>query len=216
MHLFRVLVTSLLLAFSTNAVQALSYRLARLDNGRCAPKRDCATVFVATGEIERGELQSFRKFVGSLNQRSAGPRAFVIDSEGGNLAGAFGMGLVLQRIGIPVIVGSFHDGELGPGFCGSACVFVLMGGRSRQVAPGSVVAVHAPQRVPAQGEHGGEELLAADAKNSRQITKVLTNYARRTGVDPALVTLVMSVPPEERRALTPEELRRFRLVVVAK
>ena len=216
MHLFRVFVTSLLLALSTNAVQALSYRVTRLDNGRCSRKNDCATVFVATGEIGRDELQSFREFVGSLNQRAAGPRAFVIDSAGGNLAGAFAMGLVLRRIGIPVIVGSVQDGKLAPGFCGSACVFVLMGGRTRQVAPGSVVAVHAPQEVPARGEHGGEELSLADAAHRQQITNILTGYARRNGVDPALITLTMSVPPDDRRPLTPAELRQFRLVVVAK
>src|SRR5687767_5221738 len=135
MHLFRVLITTLVLALSTNAVHALSYSVSRLENGRCDPKRDCPVVFVATGEIERREIEGFREFVGGLNQRAASPRAFVINSEGGNLAGAFGLGMVLRRIGIPVIVGSVEDGKLERGFCGSACVFALMGGRGRQVSP---------------------------------------------------------------------------------
>jgi len=216
MHLFRVIVTSVLLAFNTNAVQALSYSLERLDNGRCSRRRDCPVVFVAKGEIERRELEGFRDFVGSLNQRAAAPRAFVIDSTGGNLACAFGLGIVLRRIGIPVIVAGVEGGKLGPGFCGSACVFALMGGRSRQVPNGSSVAVHAPQQVPELGQHGGEELSSSNASDRRQITRILTDYARRMDVDPALITLSMSVPPDEKRVLTANELRRFRLVVTAK
>src|SRR5215208_6226315 len=173
MHLFRVIVTSVLLAFNTNAVQALSYSLERLDNGRCSRRRDCPVVFVAKGEIERRELEGFRHFVGSLNQRAAAPRAFVIDSAGGNLAGAFSLGIVLRRIGVPVIVAKLENGTLSPGFCGSACVFALMGGRSRQVPPGSTVAVHAPQQVPERGQHGGQELSPSNAANRRQIAKIL-------------------------------------------
>jgi hypothetical protein len=114
MHLFRVLVTSFLLASSTSSVEALSYRVAAIDSGRCGPKADCPLVFIATGEIERDEIENFRTFVGGLNQRAAGPRAFVIDSTGGNLAGAFGLGMVLRRIGIPVIVGSVRGGAIRP------------------------------------------------------------------------------------------------------
>ena len=216
MHLFRVLVSLFLLVSNTCAVQALSYRVTSLDVGRCDPSRDCPVVFVATGEIERNELQNFRSFVGGLNQRAAGPRAFVISSEGGNLAGAFALGHVLRRIDLPVIVGTVQDGVLGPGFCGSACVFALMGGRSRQVPPGSVVAVHAPRRVPERGQLGGRELSAATARGRRQITRILSDYARAMGVDPALITLMLSVPPDARRVLTQAEMRRFRLARIAK
>jgi hypothetical protein len=213
MPLFRVIVASiLLLVISAHPVQALSYRLERLG----CDGRDCPSVFVARGEIERREVQDFRNFVGSLNQQSAAPRAFVIDSSGGNLAGAFGLGMVLRRIGIPVIVGSVEDGRLGPGFCGSACVYALMGGRSRQVPAGSTVAVHAPQRVPERGQHGGQELEPSTAANRRQITKILTDYARRMGVDPTLISLTMAVAPDAKRVLTANELRRFRLVVITK
>jgi hypothetical protein len=216
MHLFRVLVTSFLLASSTCSVEALSYRVAPIESGGCSSRAECPLAFIATGEIERKEIQNFRTFVGGLNQRAAGPRAFVIDSTGGNLAGAFGLGMVLRRIGIPVIVASLRDGALGPGFCGSACVFALMGGRSRQVPRGSVVAVHAPERVPERGALGGPELSGATADSRRQITKILSDYARRMGVDPALITLTMSVPAQARRALTPLELRRFRLTKIVK
>src|ERR671932_538164 len=124
MSLFRVIVTSLFLfGISANSVQALSYSLERLDSGRCGARRDCPVVFFAKGEIERREVENFRSFVGSLNQRAEAPRAFVIDSAGGNLAGAFGLGMVLRRIGVPVIVGRVEDGSLKPGFCGSACVY---------------------------------------------------------------------------------------------
>jgi hypothetical protein len=216
MHLFRVLATSFLLFTSTGAVEALSYRVAALEDGRCSRRRDCTLVFVATGQIERREIQNLRKFVGEMNQRGAGPQAFVIDSEGGNLAGAFGLGLVLRRIGIPVIVGTVQEGRIGPGFCGSACVFALIGGRSRQVFPGSVVAVHAPQRMPADADLGGEELGETTAKSPREITRILMNYARMMGVDPALITLAMGVPPDERRVLTPAEIRRYRLAYIVK
>ena len=216
MHLFRVLVTSFFVLFSTCAVQALSYRVASLDDGRCGAKRDCALVFVASGEIERREIETFRTFVGELNQRGAGPRAFVIDSAGGNLAGAFGLGMVLRRIGIPVIVGTVREGRLAPGFCGSACIFALMGGRSRQVWPGSVVAVHAPERVPERDGPDPHEFSGSTFASRGQLTKVLADYARVMGVDPALIALTMSVPPETRRVLTTEEILRFRLAKITK
>jgi hypothetical protein len=211
MHLFRVLVTSSLILFSTCAAQALSYRVASLDDGRCGPRRNCPVVFVATGEIERREIDRFRSFVGGLNQRASGPRAVVIDSAGGNLAGAFALGLILRRIGVPVIVGSVRDGELEPGFCGSACIFALMGGRSRQVPPGSVVAVHAPERVPERDGPDSHEFSGSTFASRAQLIKVLADYARMMGVDPALIALTMSVPPDTRRELTAEEIRRFRL-----
>jgi hypothetical protein len=109
------------------------------------------------------------------------------------------------------VVGELRDGSIGRGFCGSACVFVLMGGRTRTVAPGSTVAVHSPRRVAASidPEAVGSTELASGFRD--QVLQGLTDYARGMGVDPALIRLSMTVPHHSRRVLTAAEIRRFRL-----
>ena len=214
MPLFRVLATWLLFLASSSAVEALTYRVAPLEVGRCGARAPCPLVFVASGEIQRNEVQSFRGFVGTLNQRAAAPRAFIIDSPGGNLAGALGLGGVLRRIGLPVVVGTVRDKSITPAFCGSACVYVLMGGRSRRVPAGSTVAVHSLRRVPDGAE--GEGVSRTRSVTRRQVTRILENYARLMGVDPAVIALSMRVPVQAKRVLTPAELRRFGLSRIVK
>jgi hypothetical protein len=49
------------------------------------------------------------------------------------------------------------------------------------------------------------------SQDLRQVTRGLSQYSTLMGIDPALITLMMQVPPTSRRVLTTSEIRRFRL-----
>ena len=89
-----------------------------------------------------------------------------------------------------------------------------MGGRTRSVVPGSIVAVHSPKRVVASldPQDVGSTELRPGFKD--RVVAGLVDYARAMGVDPALIRLSMTVPHTARRVLTAAEIRRFRLATI--
>jgi hypothetical protein len=211
MRLLRVVLTLGLICAGSSGAWALSYRLLAIDDGRCGTGRPCPTAIVATGEISEEEFDLFRAFVASAAPGTQAPRDFIIHSNGGNVGGALKLGLALRVLGLNTVVGAVRGRGVGKGFCGSACVFVLMGGRTRRVAPGSTVAVHSPRRVVASvdPEVVGSTELRSGLKG--QVLQGLMDYARGMGVDPVLIRLSMTVPHHSRRVLTAAEIRRFRL-----
>ncbi|HEY8381685.1 MAG TPA: hypothetical protein VIL09_05990 [Microvirga sp.] len=210
----RILRLALVLTFfgaGLQAASALTYRLAPIDDGRCGRAGACRTALVGVGDITEDEIERFRAFVSRMDPSVQSPRDFVIHSRGGNLGGAMKLGIVLRSIGLRAIAGTVADGSIQRGFCGSACVFVLMGGRTRHVAPGSVVAVHAPRRIGGEGREDSSRDVTASVDRRRYITGALSQYARVMGVDPALIHLSMTIPHESGRVLSAQEIRRFRL-----
>jgi hypothetical protein len=207
MRMFHLWLAVVLFAVSAEAAYALSYRLAVLDDGRCG--RRCPKAIVGTGEISSKELEQFIAFLSGLGRSTPIPHDFAIDSKGGNLGGAMKLGLALRQIGVRAVAGTVVDGKIRKGFCGSACVFVLMGGETRSVAAGSVVAIHSPRRIELAGVPEDDSENGPEAR--QRIVKALTEYVRVMGIDPALITLAMSIPPESRRILTQAEIKRFRL-----
>ncbi len=189
----------------------MSYRLVSLDDGRCGRTSSCPVAITAAGEIGQDEFERFRAFIAAQRQDGPAPRQFIIHSNGGNVGGALKLGLALRTLGMTVSVGGLREGRLRGGFCGSACVFVLMGGSRRVVPNGSVVAVHSPRRVTASldPETVGSTELAPAFRD--KVLASLVDYARHMGVDPALIRLSMTVPHASRRVLTAAEIRRFRL-----
>ena len=117
------------------------------------------------------------------------------------------LGLAIRALGLNATVGGLREGGIGRGFCGSACVFVLMGGRTRNVAPGSIVAVHSPKRVVASIPRRWARLSRTGLQEQGGFGP--DGLCRAMGVDPALVRLSMTVPHTARRVLTAAEIRRF-------
>lgn len=214
MRLLRVALSLWLVCAAFTGASALTYRLVTLDDGRCGATRSCPSAVAAAGEIRQDEFELFRAFIGSQPPQMAAPRDFIIHSTGGNVGGALKLGLAVRALGLNAVVGGVREGRVGRGFCGSACVFVLMGGRTRAVPAGSVVAVHSPRRVSASldPETVGSTDLAPAFKD--RVRTGLIDYAQAMGVDPALVRLSMTIPYESRRVLTAAEIRRFRLATV--
>jgi len=189
---------------------ALSFNLAPLDDGRCGYSQNCPAVIRATGRIEPDDVEQFQAFLSGLSDRRNVTRTLVIQSPGGHMMAGIKLGIVVRALGFHVIPGTVGGGEIRQGGCGSACVFVLMGGAQRSVPRGSIVAVHQPKLV-SRAELGAEVPVEMTSGDLRAVTRGLSQYSTLMGVDPALITLMMRVPHTSRRVLTDAEIRRFGL-----
>jgi hypothetical protein len=185
-----------------------------LDDGRCRLKGTCRAVLVATGEIQVDEFERFQAFAVSWGEGTRAPSTFVIHSPGGNVAGAVKLGMALRHFGLRTVVGTIGEGRLRAGICASACVFVLMGGRTRFVPTDSLLVIHSPKRM-ASLDRDPAGPPAETGTSRKAVAEILMRYARLMGISPAFITLMMSIPHESGRRLTGAEIRRFRLSTAA-
>jgi hypothetical protein len=219
-HLLALILTFLALSGSASA---MTYRLARFDEGRCAGR--CPQAIVAEGTVQVDEPRRLAAFAARVaGETGSVPNTLLLHSPGGNLAGALRLGYGLRRLGLRTVVARVGRGaddragdgaaRLGTGVCASACVLVLMGGQERLVPSGSRVAVHAARRA------GGltRDILGSGTIDPQlddgSVLSLLHRYARDMGVDPALMSLAQSVPHESARILSPAEISRFGLASV--
>jgi hypothetical protein len=193
--------------------QAMSYGLVGL--------RGAGTALVAEGRIYRNEAARLQAFVEQMSAVREIPRTLVISSPGGELVGALALGETLRQLGVRTVVGAISadaqgQATLGAGRCHSACVFVLMGGTSRSVIPGSLVGVHSPQPVMLVG---GRPYLP-DSATTRHIVQqtapALRLYAHQMGVSPSLIDVANDVPHTLVRNLSSSELTRYSLITPGK
>jgi hypothetical protein len=191
----------------------MTFRVAPLESRDCGKR--CPYVIVADGVIETQTPQAFVDFLKSDAANANLRRIVFFNSRGGNVVASMIFGHILRDLRVAGVVGRFEirGGSLGPlvGECLSACVYALMGAVRRVAPDGSEVGLHRMSIV--EGEGGGF-LGSAHAMRSfadPPMIAVLKRYARRMGVDPALVRLAESLPPDSVRMLTREEMRRFSL-----
>src|SRR4029079_15504308 len=88
--------------------------------------------------------------------------------------------------------------------CRSACVYALMGAVRRVAPPGSELGLHRMSNV----ENESRGLFGSHLTRSfadPPMVAVLGRYARRMGVDPALVRTAESLPPDTVHLLTRAE-----------
>lgn len=195
---------------------AMSYRLTEFDTGACKPS--CPSVIVATGTIAGNEDEEFAWFMRhSTGGRTVG-KLVMIHSPGGNMAGGMRLGLLLRRTGASVIVAR-GTGEkisqqtgLANGVCGSACVLVLAGGAKRIVPNGSVVAVHGAAQVQTEVHDPVTRSVERLQLDRSEMTTMMADYYRRMGVNGKLAEISEQVPHSDMRILTPQELKRLKLV----
>lgn len=197
-----------------SSAAAMSYRLLDVDLPTC--KGPCPKVISASGTIGQDEYLQFIGFVkeaGAVHKISS---TVLVESPGGFLGGGVGLGILLRKLKMKVMVGRPTGGLLtatsgvGPATCASACVLVLAGGASRSFAPGSRVGVHR--------SHRGREVL--DPATRKNLTGTVDHnatadlhirYFKMMGVDPQLSKVIDDTPAETIRWLTPEEMKRYRL-----
>ena len=189
----------------------MSFRVAALESHECG--RHCPDVIVADGVIEAQTPQAFVNFLKSGGSDSKLRRIVFFNSRGGNVVASMVFGHILRGLRIAGVVGRFEaDGDPGPyvGECLSACVYALMGAVRRVAPPGSEVGLHRMSIVESEG--GG--LFGSHVQRSfadPPMVAVLGRYARRMGVDPALVRRAESLPPDTVHVLTRDEMRRWSL-----
>jgi hypothetical protein len=189
----------------------MSFRVAPLESHECG--RHCPDVIVADGVIEAQTPQTFVDFLKSGNSDAKLRRIVFFNSRGGNVVASMVFGHILRGLRIAGVVGRFEaDGDPGPyvGECLSACVYALMGAVRRVAPPGSEVGLHRMSIVESEG--GG--LFGSHVQRSfadAPMVAVLGRYARRMGVDPALVQRAESLPPDTVHVLTRDEMRRWSL-----
>ena len=187
----------------------MTFRVEPLEIGNCGAR--CPHVIVAEGVIETSTPQDFVDFLKSGADDKKLRRIVFFNSRGGNVVASMAFGHILRELRVAGVVGKFHaDGETGPyvGECLSACVYAMMGAVRRVAPPGSEVALHRMSIV----ETEGEGWLGQRTKRSfadAPMVAVLARYARRMGVNPALVRAAESLPPDTMHVLSLGEMRRW-------
>jgi hypothetical protein len=210
--------------------------LARGEPGSCGP--GCSEWIAADGTIDRGATQQLRALLRKTGTRKV-PVYF--HSPGGSVGEAIAIGRVLREYGLRAAVGrtipqgcdplqvrepacdtlkrSSRDlpAELRTArtLCNSACVYALLGGAVREVAPGARLGVH----TAALRRIGKEDLAVSGRKLSSDeeqkymgaLTARLTHYMKEMGIDVALVEAASKIKHEDVRFLSRDEIARFRI-----
>jgi len=182
-------------------------------------EKSCRTWITAAGPITERTPRDFEDF---LVQRDVRGATLVLDSEGGSVVGAIELGRVVRRLEMNTTVGKsvvtrLADGTNASKFtakasCQSMCVFLLLAGRQRYVAPDARLLVHQiwltdKTKGSKTNSYTAEELTLVQ----RDIGK-LVRYTIEMGGEPELLEAALQVPPwEALRRLSSDEIQRMRL-----
>jgi hypothetical protein len=189
--------------------ESMTFRVEPLESGGCGAR--CPHVIVADGVIEAETPQAFIDFLKSDSSDAKLRRIVFFNSRGGNVVASMVFGHLLRELRVAGIVGRFDSGSTGPytGECLSACVYAMMGAVRRIAPPGSEVALHRMSIIESEnGGWGGASHVTRSFADAPMVA-VLQRYARRMGVNPALVRTAESLPPDSVHFLTLGEMRRW-------
>jgi hypothetical protein len=178
---------------------------------------DCPKIIVASGEMYFDDINTLVATLQAGIQRDRMIRPVVLlSSVGGNVAAGYGIGEVFRQINATVIVAravpSGSGYTFGPGSCASACVFALMGGKTRVVPEGSKVGVHWMSGPVPQMSSGSVFGPSSDFKDDSDAKEQrMRQYMRRMGIRAELASFIRKVPNSDMHVLTPQEVQRFGL-----
>jgi hypothetical protein len=181
---------------------------------------NCTLLIEASGAITADTPQEFKNFARERDLKGA---MVVLDSDGGSVHGAIGLGREIRRIGLDTTVGRLEDLEtiksglrqarLSPhGDCESMCAFVLAAGVHRTVPSDARVMVHQiwlgdRREDPTAANYSAEDLVLVQRDIGR-----LAQYTSDMGASIELLDLALRIPPwEPMHTLTIAEMRRTRL-----
>ncbi|HKS21064.1 MAG TPA: hypothetical protein VJS63_17810 [Bradyrhizobium sp.] len=146
-----------------------------IDNADLGGNRRRALVL--RGKIGAASATWFREQLDDAHLKAGD--VVVISSPGGDLGQAVIMGEVIRSRGLATAVGTIDPaGQIKPGSCASACVFVYAGGKVRFGVEGSRLGVHRFTATAA-----GDNPVA----DTQRVTGMVLNYLTRMGVSPTLV-----------------------------
>ena len=149
------------------------------------------------GEINAGDLE---KWVMPAFKNTKGKNSIFLNSAGGDVEEAMKIGRYFKKNEFEVSV-AYRDS------CYSSCVFLLAGGVERHAV--GKVGIHRPYFGSLD-----KSLTISQIKEFREkINLNLKTYLMEMDINPSLVDVMNSYPPESMKILNDEELRNFRLDV---
>lgn len=180
---------------AAQAADDMTFRPIVLQDGRAA--------LVASGAISSETPESFQQARGA-------DRALLVllDSPGGNVDSAMRLGRLFRQAGVTVIVAS---PSLTGAQCFSACVYALMGARSRIVPPQSQIGIHRMVGVPVAADTSGASTDVDMDAEHRAMRAALVRYAQRMGVNPAVIAWAERTSSQDLRILSQAEIRQWHL-----
>ena len=210
------LALSLGLGAGASPASALTFKLVSM-GGACGAR--CPQVISAEGEIDRSSAEEFISFLRGAVDSDRLRNVVFINSPGGNVIGAIKLGTVFRKAGTAVVVAQARDGQglaqdatFLSAECLSACVYAIMGGKTRVVPPQSRLGVHRTSsfrfvgKDPAGADPGYQRIPTPDA-----LLKALADYTQKMGVSREVLSVAQSAPSNSIRVLTRSEVSRWRL-----
>src|SRR5258707_1354760 len=184
---------------------------------------NCRLLVSASGMITSDTPRDFEALARERDIRGA---TIVLDSKGGSVLGALGLGRAVRTLGMTTTVGRIKEqvgrdvgnrrvSVLPRAECQSMCPFVLLGGLRRYVPAEARVLVHqiwlGDRREDATAaSYSAEDLVLVQ----RDIGK-LAQYTVEMGGTVDLLEIALRIPPwEPMRILSVDELRQMRLQTV--
>jgi hypothetical protein len=183
----------------------------------------CKLYVAANGAITADTPTQFQAFA---KTRKLSGAVVVLDSDGGSVHGAIGLGREIRRLGLDTTVGRLSDlrqPASGNGIpratlsaradCESMCSFVLLAGVHRWVPSEARVMVHQiwlgdRREDPIAANYSAEDLVLVQ----RDIGK-LAMYTAEMGASMDILDLALRIPPwEPMHVMTRDEIQRMRVV----
>jgi hypothetical protein len=193
------------LAFSSAHAEDMRFSL--VSSGSSSP-----AVMTATGEITDQTPYEFLNFIrGNLGRHVHA--VIFLDSPGGKVVAAMDLGRIWRQIGATAIVAraEHSDGSLVPGECQSACVYALIGAKRRVIPQGAIIGVHRMFFYDDDSGLGGEGASGQRHYDNGWMKALLSHYASRMGVSPALISEAERISSARIHVLSRAEIARYRL-----
>lgn len=165
----------------------------------------------AEGEIVRETATDLENFIKNLGySENPGGWNVRLNSSGGDLAGGVILGELIRTLKLGTEIGAtvsdaYGNWERAPGHCASACAFAFLGGLSRY-ASGGELGVHQFYNEIAVRDPSAKVFDSLDMSQHQFVSAMLIDYVFRMGVDPRLVSIAASTPPEEMQCLSEQLL----------
>lgn len=161
--------------------------------------------WIISGDISKDEFafaeEIFKKHFNKCKQY--GDYIFLtinLNSSGGDVDAAMSIGRFLRKYGVRTAVRDKSQ-------CLSSCVFIFMAGLERYAFYENTIGIHRPYFVDLKSQTSINEIQ----NMRRKRVEGIRNYINEMDIPISLVDLMMTIPPNDIKLLTYEELQTYRL-----
>lgn len=207
-------------ALAADAIEArklpMTFKWVAAKPGACEP--DCRDWIAAVGIITGDTPAKFDDFTKGRDLKG---QRIVLDSSGGSVLDAIAMGRTWRSRGVLTSVGMMTDRDgvraiMPEGYCESMCVFLLLGGATREIPPQAHIRVHQIWMGDRANDAKAAKYSADDMTIVERDVGRLAKYTFDMGGSGDLLALALSVPPwEPLHELSPAELVSSNLIAAS-